>query len=470
MAPSIFGRFFGGAISNAAGFAIGVAVAPTLNPLTQALANEAWTLYPDVPPDAVLLAQGVAQGQIDASTARAWASSTGFGDTQFDAMVAVFDGGPGLALAFELWRRGLIAEPGFRRAARREGLEQEWIDALVGLRRRLLSPSALANAVVQGFRSQAEAAADAELQGVDAGDFTTMVDVTGLPPGPETLQEWTRRGIITQAELGQGIREGHMKTKYIDEYVASLERVLSAPEYAGLWLRGWITEAEAKAGGAQTGYSSDEMDLLYKNRGRPATVRQIHIGYARGASLPGAANEEEALETAVKQSNIRTEYVGLLKAQRYTYPSPFVIRALAQAGTFDTATTRQILIESGWRPDYAELTADAWTGADEAAPSAKWADRARSSLFSALRADYMDGGADEPLTRDGLARVGATGGEQDAIITMWEWERDNVRRDLTQAQILKLYKKTVWQREQALARLEDLGMESGDASDLLDSV
>lgn len=466
----ILGRFFGRTVSEAAAFGAGIAIGPVLGPPVQELRNVINAAYPVAPPDAVLLAQGVAQGQIDADTARTWASYNGFGDQQFDAMVAVFDSGPGVAQAFELWRRGQINEAGFRRAARREGLEQEWIDALVPLKRRLLSPAELANAVVQGFRSLDDAADDAALHGIERADFQTMVDVTGLPPGPETLQEWTRRGIITQAELAQGVREGHIKTKYVDEYLESLKRVLSAPEYASLHLRGWITEAQMNAGGALTGFDAEAMRLLYLNRGRPATTRQVHIGWARGGRLEGAGSEREAFEKAVAQSNVRTEYTELLWAQRYTYPSAFVIRALASDGTFDRDTTEKVLIESGWNPDYAALAADKWAGATAAGPTAKWADRAASRVFTEAWNDYLDGNADEDALRALLAAVGAGAAEQDSIVQLADAVLANTIRDLTQAQILKLYKKSVWTREKAQAALEGANMTSQDASDLLDSV
>jgi hypothetical protein len=199
----IFSRFFGSSVSVAAGVAIGGSVQNSLNPLTQALANETWSLHPDVPVDAVLLAIGVAQGQVDDAEAAAWAAQLGYGGPQFTAMKAIADTGPGVAQAFDLWRRGTINEGGFRRACKREALEQEWIDALVQLKRRLLSPAELANAVVQGHRSFPDALADAELQGYNQADFQTMVDNTGLPPGPETGLDWLRRGILTGGEFDQ---------------------------------------------------------------------------------------------------------------------------------------------------------------------------------------------------------------------------------------------------------------------------
>lgn len=401
--------------------------------------------------------------------ARGQAAEAGFPADTFAAALEAAYTAPDVGTLYDLRRRGLISDDDFTHGLHKEKLEDRWRAPMRGLLRVLLSPAQLANAVVQGFRSIDDAAADAQLQGVQPDDFQTMVDVTGMPPGPETLQEWTRRGIITAEQLDQGIREGHTKTKYLPEYRASLQRVLGATEYAGLWLRGWITEAQAKAGGALTGYSAEDMQLLYLNRGRPATTRQVHIGYARGGKLPGASGEREAFDMAVRQSNVRTEYADLLWAQRYTYPSAFVIRALAQDGTFSRDQTQAILVESGWPPEYAALAADAFTTPKSGGTSQKWADRARTRVFTAAWSDFMDGNADEQALREMLDAIPVPAAEQDAIVALAKVERNLERRDLTQAQVVKLYKKGVYQRDRALAALEDLGMTADDATALLDA-
>ena len=60
------------------GYAIGRAAGPALEPVVQDLANEAWTLHAVKPPAAGTLALAVAQGQVDAAKAAAWASETGY--------------------------------------------------------------------------------------------------------------------------------------------------------------------------------------------------------------------------------------------------------------------------------------------------------------------------------------------------------------------------------------------------------
>ncbi len=399
---AFFSRWFGGGIQTASGVAVGAAVSRSLNPLTQKLTNETWQLYPDVPPDPYFLAQGVASEQVDAGAAESWAAENGIGGGQWAALVAIADNGPGVGYAYELRRRGRISDAQFRTALKRAAIEDQWIGPLSELLRELLSPAELANSVVQGHRTFDAAADDAALQGVDRADFQTMVDNTGLPPGPETLQEWVRRGIITEAELDQGIREGHTKVKYTEPYRESLTRILSAAEWANLWIRGWATEAEAKAGGALTGFGADEMDLMYLNRGRPATPRQIRVGYERGAKIEGfAGGIPEAIERVVRQSDIRPEYTEVEIAASYSLPSPFVLRGLTQSGAFTEAQAEKILLQSGWLPEYAKAAAAFFSkGA-----TSKSAQETKAELAD----EYITGFLTEAEFRQHLTALGFTG-------------------------------------------------------------
>jgi hypothetical protein len=376
---------------------------------------------------------------------------------------------PGPETGLDMLRRNIIDESTFAQMIREGNTKTKYIDDYLAIRSKLLSPSEAANAWQQGYWDEAQSAAEALANGVDADRSLIQRELAGNPPGPETGLAMLRRGVITQAVFEQMVREGHTKTKYIPAYLATINRVTSATVAAGLWLRGHVTEAEAKRIGELTGYGAEEMDHLYLNRGRPATTRQVHIGYARGGRLPGAADERAAFGMAVRQSDIRTEYEDVLWAQRYTYPSAFVLRALASDGTFDQATTEKILIESGWVPEYAQTAAAKWAGAATAGPGTKWADRARSRLFTAAHNDFMDGNSDEATARSILQAIGVPSAEQTTIVNLWNIERTRTRRDLTQAQIIKLYKKQVWTREMALAALVDLSMTDADANALLDA-
>lgn len=475
---ALLSRFFGGTVANGAGFAFGRASSPVLSPAIEKIRQEAWRTYPDYPIDPGSLATGVAQGQVDAKWAADEALNNGISGDRFARLVDIANVGPGMAAAFDLWRRGIIPEARFRAALKRGGIEDEWIDDLVKTKDVLLTPAELANAVVQGHMTQDAAATQAAAQGVTRARFDVLVENTGLPPGPETLSAWRRRGIITDAQLDQGIREGHTKTKYIPFFHAALQPVLHATEYANLWLRGWITDKERDAGGALTGYTAAQMDLLSKDRGRPATTHQVHVGFARGGRLPGAGNNERAtFSRAVKESNIRPEWEEILWAQRYTYPSAFVLRALVQSGDITRDEGEQALLFSGWEPTFAAKVADAWAPATGGAATAdSHIAKAQTQLWSAAHSSYLNRESSATVARTKLAQAGVAANAISVVLGIWDHERELIRKGLSPANVKKALQKgsrnnltgQPWTRDEALAFLVGLGWSLNEANDYLD--
>jgi hypothetical protein len=467
---NIFSRFLGRTASEGAAFSLGHATGPVLVPAVELLRQEAWRRTDVAALDPMSLAQGVAEGQIERTWAQEEAQRSGINFERFDRLVQVFDSGPGVGQAYRLWRRGVLTEAGFRRALKRAALEDEWIDALVAARDELLTPDQLANARQQGFVSEPRQKAESERQGVTDDRAEILFELAGLPPGAMDGLTMLRRGIIDEATYRQIVREGHTKVKYTDDLLALREHILTATDAANLWLKGWISEAEAKRIGALNGYDAATMDRLYENRGRPATVRQAHIGYARGGRLPGAASEDATLDRAIKESNIRSEWADILKAQRYTYPSAFVLRALASDGTFSPALTEQILVESGWKPEWSKLAAQKWAqGAGAGGTAQKWADRARTRLFTAAHQEFLDESITEARARTILGEIGVGSGEQDAVIRLWEAELGITRRELSPADIRKAYKKGAYTQEQAISELIERHMSPDDADTYLQS-
>ena len=122
-AGGIVGRWFGNAISEATAFAAGIAIGPVLGPPVQALKNATWSKYPNVPPPFALLAEGVAQGQVDEGAARTWAAEQGIGDSQFTSLIDIANTGPPLGSALEAFRRGFLTRGQYTTALNRQGIE-----------------------------------------------------------------------------------------------------------------------------------------------------------------------------------------------------------------------------------------------------------------------------------------------------------------------------------------------------------
>jgi len=467
------------------GYALGTAAGPALEPYAQNLANAGWEDHQVRPLDAFIMAQIAVENPSYDGTARTWAARAGVDGGRFDALKELADEPPAFATLLTLWRRNFISPGAFNLGLRHLRIESDYHDGLRLLKDSPLSPAEVANAIQQGFipgdgilpadpggtrditpptevvaiDPQDEAAAS----GTPPARLQVLAQLAGLPPGPmELLQMWNR-GIITETAVEHGIREGHTKTKWTSALKELRHFLISPQEAAGLRLRGWLTKAEAERHGALRGADAETMELLYLNRGRPATTRQVHIGYARGGALPGAAGEREAFAKAVAQSNIRTEYTDLLWAQRHTYPSAFVVRALAQAGTFNRDETHDILIESGWPERYADLAADAWAGAGAAGPSTKWADRARTRLFTTAQSEFLAFSLGEPQARSLLGELGATEAEQDVTIRLWTAAREVIETELSPTVIRAAYARAALSLDDARARLAAAGYSPANA-------
>lgn len=373
---SIFSKFFGRTVSEAAGVAAGIAVASPLRPVVQLVENETWALHPDKPVNVTEAAAIVAEDVEKDAWGVQQASFTGFDESTFRAILGEVLNAPGLDELYAMWRRGLISDADFTHGLRKAKLETRWDTGLAGLHDELLTSAELAMLQQQGFVDAGRANEEGGLQGVTPERQQLRFEASGLPPGVAEGLEMLRRGIIDDATFAQIVREGHTKTKYTSQLLELRNRVLSAATYATLALKGWITQAEMHAGGELTGYTPDQMDLLYKEHGRPATTHQVFIGNIRGGHIgdsPGGIDPD--FLQAVRQSDIRPEYAPVIWAARYTYPTAFVLRSLTQSGDISEADAHQVLLFEGWEPTFAAKVAAAWSkGSSSAAKEATAAD------------------------------------------------------------------------------------------------
>lgn len=457
------------------GYALGTASGPSLEPFVQDLANEAWKLNQARPLDPEALAAIVAEDVEKQAWGTDEASLTGVDATRFDALLGEALNAPGIGELFELWRRGLISDAQLTHGFRKAKLEPQWDTALEGLRNVLLSSPELAMAQQQGFVDEARSNDEAALQGVTNERQQIRFELSGLPPGVETALAMLRRGIIDQATFAQIVREGHTKTKYTGVLTEMERQLLSAGTAVRAHLKGHIDAAAMHSRGAQWGYTADDMDLWYLSEGRPATAHQIHIGYARGASLPGAANELDAIAIATKQSDVRPEYTEIIQAGRFSYPSGFQIRGEAQAGNLTEAQTEELLLEVGWKPQWATHFAQSWTGGAAGTPTDPHIASEQTRLRSTTHRSYIANLISDADATAALETAGVAAASVPTILTIWQAERSLRRKQLTAPQIRKAYKEavvnpatgTAWTYDEALAALIELGYPNDKAVTLL---
>jgi hypothetical protein len=270
-----------------------------------------------------------------------------------------------------------------------------------------------------------------------------------------------------------------MKTKWAHAYKRMRWAVLTAPEYAELHLRDWITEDEMNKGGALTGHTPEQMLNLYRNRGRTATPRQVWLAWARGVTGPrGVPTSFIDHEQAIRRSNIRPEYAEMLWEIRFNYPPLFQLGRLVQAGAIPPATAAEWAKFQLYGPDVVDALMIYWeaiypgpvggtTGEPKAGPRVK---SAQTAAITEIRSAFLIGQADEATARGWLGRIGIEPDEIDGMLPIWSVMLEVPQKGLSPSQIKKAYKSlpAQWPRSRALDELELLGYTADDAATILD--
>lgn len=457
-------------------FGLGTAAAPALEPFVQTIVNDAWTAHPVKPPTIYTMAPAAARGKVAVSDVQTWAHEAGFSDSVLNAVMAGSLSGPDLADLFSMWRRGFIDQAGFEGGLTTLGVQQAWWPHLEQLFRAHLTVEQAANARQQQFITDVEQRAIAGLYGIDPADADIQFELAGLPPGVETGLTMWRRGIIDQPTFDKIVAEGHTKTKYTAALEQLRQQLLSPATAVRAHLKGHIDVNEMHARGAEWGYSPADMDLWYQAEGRPATAHQIHVGYMRGASLPGAASERDAIDIAVAQSDIRPEYAELIYAGRDTYPSLFQLNRLVQAGAVTPATAAEWATKSGVNAAVVQTLETYWQGLAGGQTADAHVTKANSQLWTTLHKAYLGGVATSAEVQQGFTLLGVAAPAQQAVLERWTFEQGIERKRLTPAQVKKAYGEAVvnpatgaaWTKDEAIAYLVELGYSVNDANTFLE--
>jgi hypothetical protein len=509
---ALLSKFFGRAASEGAAFALGTATGPVLAPAVQELINEAWRTHPSRTVDAAGAAQIVAEDVERADWGASEAAAHGVDGDRFKAIVGAVLNAPGVPELLELHRRGAIGDDELAHGFRKAKLELEWDRPLRVLLDVLLAPAELANARQQGYIDQGRQHDEAALQGIDADRAEIQYQMVGLPPGVAEALQMLRRGIIDEPTFAQIVREGHTKTKYTDQLLELRNVVLSPSTYATLHLKGWITEQQMIAGGALSGESAENMRQMYLSMGRPAAPGQLWTAWARKVDGPAGRPMDEAQFTkAIAESDIRPEYAPMLWGIRYAYPPLFQITRLVTAGTITVADAVDWAEKDRYAPEVIAALRTAWesggattakgltvtdltaeyegltmtrtqyvNGLKELGYSQDAAEgkvsvsdskrrrNARNQLINRARVRYTTWKVPRQAAQDALRAAELTIGLSNELLASWDAERDLNVHELTEAQVVKAYKKAIMDRPTATERLTELGLKDTDVATRLD--
>lgn len=453
---AIWDRITGGIVS----FAIGRASATALDPKFEPVRQEQWRLNPNRVLELEVLGAIVGQALADEGSLSDYAERNGYGADKLAYVAELARTAPSTAELLRMLLRGKISRAQAVKGLHKASIPDEWHDALLELEFLRLSPADLANAEQQGFTDIISIPQEAAEIGLTPDRLELLHQLAGLPPGVETGLAMLRRSIIDDSLFAELVRTGHTKTKWTPQLLELRAQVLSMDTYARLWLKGWISQAEANAGGALTGFEPADVERQYLSMGRPAAPQQMATAIARGVEGPdGVPMDEAQFLKGIRESDIRPEWGPMLFGIRYSYPPLFQINRLVTGGAISPATALDWAEKDRYAPEVVDALRAYWSTAGGAAGK---------ELTKAEALDEYEGGfITEAELRTLLANLGETQHAIDLLVHLGDARRVKRARDSAVTVTEKGYVGHDLTRAQALAELSALGVSDQAAGELV---
>jgi hypothetical protein len=295
-----------------------------------------------------------------------------------------------------------------------------------------------------------------------------LVGLQGNPMGAHEAAQALFRRVIEENDYLRAIAEGNTRNEWAQAILDQSRQIPTARDFLENALRGYRTLPEAIDGASRHGMTEEHATMIYQNQGRPMTVRRITQGLARGGQFkPEPGELTDPYMAAIVEGSLKPAYYDLEYANRYALPSVFTMRQLAASGVWSEAKTAERLKWAGWFPQDADEAAKAWAGSSEGGADAL-TKKAQVQLWTATHRAYVNDEMTAATARTELAAIGADADAQTAVLALWNREREVVRLSLTASQIKRAFSDAIFTRDEAIARLERLGMTPADAGILLD--
>lgn len=133
-------------------------------------------------------------------------------------------------------------------------------------------------------------------------------------------------------------------------------RVLDAATAADAFIRGHMSEAEARDHIRKAGFENDLATILFANAGNPPPPMTLLEMQRRGI-IPERGSGRAAVSTdqGIREGRTHDKWIEPLKALLYALPSPSEALDALLEGQTDEATARQLWQQWGGHPDYFTL-------------------------------------------------------------------------------------------------------------------
>lgn len=487
-ATRLFGRFFSSAITNAAGYGVGGAMLPALEPYTRSLANETWSHHTAMPLPLNAAAHAAIRGFMERGDALEEASFNGWNATRYAIAEQLQSQPPALEALLTLRRRGAITAGEFADGIAQHGFLNAWRGRFAELLKVLPSVTDMVRFAVREVYNPAQVdaldldaefpaafAEDAKLIGLDPARARQYWRAHWDLPSYEQLTQMLFRNQLSPAEYSNALKA----IDYAPTWRPKLEAIARAIPPLSDMIRFAVRDVYTPSTVSTFGLDDDfpaEFATQAALHGMQAPYPQQY--WQAHWRLPSALQGYRMLwRDEITPAQLNT----LLKALDYPpffrqrlaniahiVPGRIDLKRLLRHEIIDRDEVRQGYIRIGYAPGDAERMTQIAEAELEAGPvTQKWLDTARRRLFTVAHNEYMDHSISTAQASALIQRVGATAAETNRVIDLWDAERGIDRLELTPAQIKKAYKAARYTQDVAISELIERGMTAEDAETFL---
>lgn len=372
----------------------------------------------------------------------------------------------------------------------------------------------LADMVERGHISLEEATGMAKMSGINPANFELLVKNVGAPPGPAQLLMAYRRGYIPEGGTGaesislqQGIRESRVMDKWIPVIQKLGLQPISASEAVNAWVRGQIPEGQAKQLIYENGLDAAMAQILYDTTGNPPSITELMNLYRRGLiAMHGTGPGVLSVDQGIREGSSKDKWIPAYEQLSVYLPPPRTVTTLEKAGVISASEAQTLYTQHGLTPQIAaayskdafttktvkqkqlaesmvldlyetkaisQPQADTYLGdlgydAQEAHYIESVYDLKRelgmlTSAISRIRTLYISRKIDRSSAVDSLGQLAVPADSVTYYLTVWDLERVNTVRLLTESQIVDAFKYGVYTQAEAQTELVAIGYTPHDA-------
>lgn len=207
-------------------------------------------------------------------------ADAGFDESHAKVMAELVGLPPGVIELLQMLNRGIITEESYFVGIREGHTKTKWSDALLELRKAILSPAEAAALRIRGWITETEAADIGALSGMSADNMEKLYLATGRPPGPGQLQTAFNRGLIDRTTFDKGIVESDIRPEWSDTLFALKARYPTVFALRQLASSGALTAAETEDILKLEGYPDDLAAKIATAfaAGKTATQKNLALG------------------------------------------------------------------------------------------------------------------------------------------------------------------------------------------------